>query len=112
MKTNKPITMKTSKLTTQAISTTVLLISAWTANAALFFQENFDTIGQAALVSPGAGLTTPLASILPGWAVTANNATQTNVKIGNGIIGGVLYRCLPSDRRWQRFPPLHLYHGP
>jgi len=88
MKTNKPITMKTSKLTTQAISTTVLLISAWTANAALFFQENFDTIGQAALVSPGAGLTTPLASILPGWAVTANNATQTNVKIGNGIIGG------------------------
>jgi len=52
------------------------------------YQQNFDTVGQAALTSPGAGNSTTLSSILPGWSAMANNAAQTTVGVVNGTIGG------------------------
>ncbi|MCX6878330.1 MAG: VPDSG-CTERM sorting domain-containing protein [Verrucomicrobia bacterium] len=62
--------------------------SAVPASATLIYSQNFDTVGQAALTSPGAGNSAAIGTVLPGWAVTANNANQANVVIGNGATGG------------------------
>ena len=64
------------------------LAGAWTASASLIVSENFDAKGQAALTSPGAGNSTAIGTVLPGWSVTANNANQANVVIGNATVGG------------------------
>lgn len=52
------------------------------------YTQNFDAVGQAALISPGAGNSLAIGTILPGWSVTANNASRANVVVAHGTIGG------------------------
>jgi hypothetical protein len=62
--------------------------SALPVSATLIYSQNFDTVGQAALTSPGAGNSAAIGTVLPGWAVTANNANQANVVIANSTTWG------------------------
>ena len=52
------------------------------------YTQNFDAVGQAALISPGAGNTAAISTVLPGWSVTANNTNQLDVFVANGTVGG------------------------
>jgi hypothetical protein len=59
--------------------------AAW---GSLLYSQDFNAVGQAALVNPGAGNSTALGTILPGWSARANNAPQTTAIIANGTVGG------------------------
>ncbi len=58
------------------------------AMGAIIYTQNFDAVGQAALINQGAGNSVAIGTILPGWSVTTNNTSQANVVVANGTVGG------------------------
>ncbi len=64
-----------------------------TAMGDTLYSQNFDAVGQAALISPGYGNTVSLRSVLPGWSTIVNNAAVTSCSIGNIYQAG-------SDGNW------------
>lgn len=80
--------MKSIKLSASMALLAASIGSVGIANAGILYSQNFDAVGAAGLISPGAGNTAVLTTILPGWTATTNNANQTNATIANGATGG------------------------